>query len=77
MLVLKLNVGFEKAVMQAKSYLIGLALMERLIDAREASEAASLESIAQIKLWGEVEGSHDVYQAHLQMHLGSAALMLL
>lgn len=50
--------AFEKAVMTCKSFLIPLALIQRLISIDEAVTITRLESIAQQKTWGMVEEAH-------------------
>ena len=70
-------VGFEKAVMYSKSFLIALALFERRLDVKGAVEAARVEYLAQSAAWGRVEDVHDVDEADLERHLGCAASVLL
>ena len=45
----------ERATYTAKSFLVGLALVERRISVEDAARAASVEVDSQIALWGEVE----------------------
>ncbi|KAI9150909.1 ATP synthase mitochondrial F1 complex assembly factor 2 [Blastocladiella emersonii ATCC 22665] len=66
--------AFERAVLTSKSFLVGLALLERAITAKQASAAASVEVEAQIARWGEVEDAHDVDREDLQRLLASVAL---
>ncbi len=49
--------AFERAVLQTKSFLTALALMERAITVQEAADAARCEVNHQISFWGEVEDS--------------------
>ncbi|RKO91928.1 hypothetical protein BDK51DRAFT_24388, partial [Blyttiomyces helicus] len=49
--------AFEKAVLSAKSFVIGLAVVRRRISVEEAAIAARLEVLHQIERWGEVEDS--------------------
>jgi ATP synthase F1 complex assembly factor 2 len=69
--------GFEKAVMNSKSFLISLALFENEITVEEAAYASRVESIAQSKRWGELEASHDLDEVDMKRQLGSAATVLL
>ncbi|KAI8891914.1 hypothetical protein BC833DRAFT_546145 [Globomyces pollinis-pini] len=64
--------AFEKAVLRAKSFMIGLALIERRISVEYASMAARLEVQQQINRWGEVEDAHDIDRDDLKRQLGSA-----
>jgi ATP synthase F1 complex assembly factor 2 len=52
--------------------LIALALIRRQIGVAEATTAARVESLAQIKLWGEVEDTHDVEEQDMLKMLGLA-----
>ena len=65
-------IGFERAVISSKSFVIALALIQRRITVEEAARAARLETIAQIDRWGMVEDSHDVDQEDMLRQLGSA-----
>ena len=49
--------AFEKAVLTAKSFVIGLALTHRRITVEQAAIAGRLEVLHQIDRWGEVEDS--------------------
>ncbi|KAL7750610.1 ATP synthase mitochondrial F1 complex assembly factor 2 [Sorochytrium milnesiophthora] len=68
--------AFERATMTAKSFIVGLALVEGHISALEASRAARVELESQIQQWGEVEDSHDVDKEDLQRQMASVALVL-
>ncbi|KAJ2984549.1 ATP synthase complex assembly protein atp12, partial [Globomyces sp. JEL0801] len=63
--------AFEKAVLRAKSFMIGLALIERRISVEYASMAARLEVQQQINRWGEVEDAHDIDRDDLKRQLGN------
>ncbi|KAJ2779788.1 chaperone [Coemansia javaensis] len=65
--------ALERAVMAAKSFLIGLALVEQRITAEEAAQASQVEANAQTKLWGELENAHDLDNAAIRQILGAAA----
>ncbi|KAI9500447.1 hypothetical protein BX070DRAFT_195868 [Coemansia spiralis] len=65
--------AFEKAVMTAKSFLIGLALVEQRISAEEAAMAAQVEANSQMQLWGELENAHDIDNAAIRQILGASA----
>ncbi|RIA87575.1 hypothetical protein C1645_695944 [Glomus cerebriforme] len=68
---LKLS-GFERATMLSKSFLIGLALVERKLSVEEASKASSIETISQTLRWGKLE-AHDVENEDIRRQLGSVA----
>ncbi|KAJ2799014.1 ATP synthase mitochondrial F1 complex assembly factor 2 [Coemansia helicoidea] len=65
--------ALERATMAAKSFLIGLALVEQRITAEEAALAAQVEANAQTRLWGELENAHDLDNAAIRQILGAAA----
>ncbi|KAJ1818468.1 chaperone [Coemansia sp. RSA 2599] len=65
--------AFEKAVMTAKSFLIGLALVEQRITAEQAAAAAQVEMSAQTQFWGELENAHDIDNAAMRQILGASA----
>ncbi|KAJ1721974.1 chaperone [Coemansia erecta] len=65
--------AFEKAAMSAKSFLIGLALVEQRITAEEAAMAAQVETLAQTQRWGELENAHDIDNAAIRQILGASA----
>jgi ATP synthase F1 complex assembly factor 2 len=69
--------AFEKIVLRTKSFMIGLALVEREISVDFATMAARLEVHHQIQRWGEVEDAHDVDREDLQRQLGSAVAPLI
>jgi len=58
--------------MVSKSFLIGLALVERKLSVEEASKASSIETISQTTRWGELE-AHDVENEDIRRQLGSVA----
>lgn len=74
---LLLLLAFEKAVIQSKSFLIALALVNGQISVEEASTASRLEVIAQIKRWGEVEDAHDVDAEDMKRILGAVAVSVI
>ncbi|KAJ1720374.1 chaperone [Coemansia biformis] len=65
--------ALERAVMAAKSFLIGLALVEQHITAEEAALASQVEANAQTQLWGELENAHDLDNAAIRQILGASA----
>mmetsp|Transcript_9746 Transcript_9746/g.39666 ORF Transcript_9746/g.39666 Transcript_9746/m.39666 type:complete len:242 (-) Transcript_9746:1243-1968(-) len=65
------DVGVQVA---CKSLVIGLALLDRVIDAAKAETAARLEEQVQIDRWGFVEGSHDYDVTRIRFRLASASL---
>lgn len=69
--------AFEKAVLHAKSFIIGFCLMEELVDVEEAAVAARLEQIQQIKRWGECQDAHDVEREEMRKQLGAARVCLI
>ncbi|KAJ3049252.1 ATP synthase complex assembly protein atp12 [Rhizophlyctis rosea] len=69
--------AFEKAVLTAKSFVIGLALTQRRITVEEGAIAGRLEVLHQIDRWGEVEDSHDLDREEMKRQLGSVTCVLL
>ncbi len=59
-----------------KSLSIGMAVIKRFITVDEAVLAARTEEEYQIKLWGMVEGGHDVDRAHIRVQIASASTFL-
>lgn len=51
------------ATRNLKSYLLGIALMDDLIQAGTAMDAASVEERFQVQRWGDVDGVHDVQRS--------------
>lgn len=68
-------VALERATMSAKSLIIGMMLITNKMTVTEAVRAATLESVYQTELWGEVEDSHDVDFHDLKRTLGSAYVL--
>ncbi|KAI0048535.1 ATP12-domain-containing protein [Auriscalpium vulgare] len=68
--------AMERAVYTTKSFIIGLALVLKRINAEQAARAAQVEVSSQIERWGEVEDSHDVDYHDVRRHLGSSACLL-
>lgn len=68
-------VALERATMSAKSLIIGMMLITNQMTVKEAVRAATLESVFQTELWGEVEDSHDVDFHDLKRTLGSAYIL--
>lgn len=82
--------ALERAVLAAKSLLVGTRLMiewseefrdlqrggEKRFGIEEAAEAASLEVRWQTGMWGEVEDTHDVDNEDIRRQLGSAILVV-
>lgn len=76
--------AFEQAVLRSKSFMIGLALVEREISVEFATKAARLEVMQQIDRWGEVEGNynfhvdaHDLEREDLRRQFGSVIATLI
>ncbi|KAI9487850.1 MAG: hypothetical protein EXX96DRAFT_593779 [Benjaminiella poitrasii] len=69
--------AFEKAVMSAKSFLIGFALVKKGISVEQAAQAAHVEMNSQMERWGEVEDSHDVEREYIRQTLGSVAVAVM
>jgi ATP synthase F1 complex assembly factor 2 len=57
--------------MSTKSFLLGLGLITRSFKVGHIADAARVETLAQIKVWGEVEDAHDVEAADMIRQLGS------
>lgn len=53
--------AFEKAVLRSKSFMIGLAVVERAFPVDFLANAARLEVMHQINRWGEVEGIYYLF----------------
>ncbi|KAJ1951730.1 chaperone [Dispira parvispora] len=69
--------AFERVVLHTKSFLLGLALIQRKISVEDAAQAAQVEVLAQIKQWGYVEDTHDVNEEDMRRMLGAVACTLL
>ncbi|KAJ1660547.1 ATP synthase mitochondrial F1 complex assembly factor 2 [Dispira simplex] len=69
--------AFERAILHTKSFLLGLALIQRKISVEDAVRAAQVEVLAQIKQWGYVEDTHDVNEEDMRRMLGAVACTLL
>ncbi|GMH80824.1 hypothetical protein TrST_g10637 [Triparma strigata] len=52
----------QSVTMEAKSFFIGLAVVEGALTAEEAIDASRVEEEFQIEQWGLVEGGHDMDQ---------------
>lgn len=68
--------AFEKICRESKSFLVALALVERMITVEEAERLARLETLVQIEMFGEVEDAHDVDQVDMRRQLGAALLTM-
>ncbi|KIL68592.1 hypothetical protein M378DRAFT_71536 [Amanita muscaria Koide BX008] len=68
--------AMERTTLTTKSFVIGLALIKRQINAEEASLAAHVEVNSQTERWGEVEDTHDVDYHDIRRQLGSAACLI-
>ncbi|KAL7414610.1 hypothetical protein BDY24DRAFT_28855 [Mrakia frigida] len=69
--------AFERAVYTTKSFLLALALVEGRLTVEEASLASHVEVDSQIRLWGEVEDTHDVDFQDVRRQLGSVKCFLI
>lgn len=65
-------VAMDSATSTAKSILVGIALLHGAISAEEAVHAARCEERWQAKVWGSVEGGHDVDDADTTVRLSAA-----
>ncbi|KAJ2357991.1 chaperone [Coemansia sp. RSA 2618] len=65
--------ALERAVMTAKSFLIGLALVNQRLSVEDAAQAAQVEATAQTQMWGELENAHDLDNAAMRQILGASA----
>ncbi|PVV00199.1 hypothetical protein BB559_000042 [Furculomyces boomerangus] len=63
--------AFEKAVMVSKSFLIGLALIERQLSVEQAAKAARIEVLAQTSFWGTFESAHEFDESLIKQDLGA------
>ena len=68
--------ALESVTQGCKSIVIALALAEDRLDVDGAFHAARLEEEEQMRVWGVVEGSHDVDRAALRAQLAAAKLMM-
>lgn len=68
-------VALERATMSAKSLIIGMLIATGDISIPDAVRAATLETVHQIELWGEVQDSHDVDFHDIQRTLASAYIL--
>lgn len=68
-------VALERATMTAKSLISGMNIATRRMSVEDVSVAATLETIHQTKVWGEVEDTHDVDYHDIRRSLGSAYLL--
>ncbi|KAK9350519.1 hypothetical protein V1523DRAFT_419595 [Lipomyces doorenjongii] len=69
--------AFERTVLEGKSFLGGMKLVNREISTSDLAEAVTLEVLHQMKRWGEVEDSHDVDWADLRRQIASAAVLVI
>jgi ATP synthase mitochondrial F1 complex assembly factor 2 len=69
--------AFEKAVLRTKSFMIGLALIERAISVEFATAAARVEVQQQINKWGEVEDNHDLDREEMKVQLGASIIAVI
>jgi ATP synthase F1 complex assembly factor 2 len=65
-------IAFERATLLSKSFLIGLALVERKLSVEEASKASLIETISQTMRWGETE-VHNIENEDIRRQFGSVA----
>ncbi|EPQ58611.1 ATP12-domain-containing protein [Gloeophyllum trabeum ATCC 11539] len=68
--------AMERTTYTTKSFIIGLGLVKKHLNAEQAALAASVEVNSQIEKWGEVEDSHDVDYHDIRRQLASAACLL-
>lgn len=69
--------AFEKAVLRTKSFMIGLALIERAISVEFATAAARVEVQQQINKWGEVQDNHDLDREEMKVQLGASIIAVI
>ncbi|KAJ8903692.1 hypothetical protein NDN08_004793 [Rhodosorus marinus] len=65
--------AMESAVATSKSFAIGLALLDGFLNADQALEAARCDEEFQARVWGEVEGGHDMDSADCRVRLAAAS----
>lgn len=68
-------VALERATMTAKSLISGMNIATRRMPLEDVAVAATLETIHQTQVWGEVEDTHEVDYHDLRRSLGSAYLL--
>jgi len=75
-------VALEKATLVAKSFLCGVTVLRNAdyndkfnVTIEELSRLATLETVLQTSIWGEVEDTHDVDKVDIRRNLASAALI--
>lgn len=75
-------VALEKAVLTAKSFLVGVAVVRNAdpadpfnVSVEELARLATLETVLQTARWGEVEDTHDVDKVDVRRNLAAAALV--
>ena len=66
---------FSSMIRETKSFWLSWALMEDLVDADQAIQAARVEEEFQIQNWGLVEGGHDYDRLNTSIPLRAAAFM--
>eukprot|EP00188_Purpureofilum_apyrenoidigerum_P003558 Plantae.Rhodophyta-Purpureofilum_apyrenoidigerum.ctg376.p1 GENE.Plantae.Rhodophyta-Purpureofilum_apyrenoidigerum.ctg376~~Plantae.Rhodophyta-Purpureofilum_apyrenoidigerum.ctg376.p1 ORF type:complete len:288 (-),score=35.11 Plantae.Rhodophyta-Purpureofilum_apyrenoidigerum.ctg376:1103-1966(-) len=65
--------AMESAISTSKSFSIGLALRSGFLNAQQAIAAARCDEEFQARVWGEVEGGHDIDRADISVRLFAAA----
>lgn len=76
---------FEKTVMITKSFICGIILCENTIretnipslqcDVKDIEKLCTLETIHQVKKWGEVEDTHDVNKVDMLRNISAASIV--
>lgn len=64
--------AMDSAAASAKSVLVAIALRDGAIDAEQALRAARSEELWQSRVWGVVEGGHDMDEADTSVRLTAA-----
>jgi len=65
--------AMESVISTSKSFSIGFALRSGFLNAREAIAAARCDEEFQARVWGEVEGGHDIDRADISVRMFAAA----
>ena len=66
----------QAVVMEAKSFIVGLGVLEDFITNEEAIDASRVEEEFNIEQWGLVEGGHDLDQLNNSVQINSAVVFL-
>jgi len=68
--------ALQSITMEAKSLLVGIAVLEGFLSADAAVVASRIEEEFQVEQWGLVEGGHDMDQLNNDVQIRAAKVML-